>query len=187
VLDAALTPRSPLAGRLRAGHHGRPGAAEVTISEARYASVTALTARAGRTAEAAAALGLPPRPGAVLEAGETRVWLAPGQWLVFRERAAGGGLGSEAIEATDLSGARAVLRIAGPKARRALMKLVDLDLHPSVFAPGAAAATVAARIPVLLWCVAEDDFRLACYRSYGGSLASAAIKAALEFGCAVEA
>jgi sarcosine oxidase subunit gamma len=159
----------------------------VTISEARYASVAALTARAGRAAEAAAALGLPPRPVAVLQHGETRVWLAPGQWLIFRERTAAGDQTSDPVEVTDLSGARAVLRIAGPKARRALMKLVDLDLHPSVFAPGAGAATVAARIPVLLWCVAEDDFRLACYRSYGGSLASAAIKAALEFGCAVEA
>jgi sarcosine oxidase subunit gamma len=185
VLDAA--PRSPLAGRLPAGHHGRPGTAGVTIAEARYASVTALTARAGRAREAAAALGLPARPGVVMTDAETRVWLAPGQWLLFREREAatvdGGGL----VDRTDLSGARAVLRLAGPKARRALMKLVDIDLHPSAFGPGAAAATVAARISVLLWLGAEEDFRLACYRSYGGSLASAAIKAALEFGCAVEA
>jgi sarcosine oxidase subunit gamma len=50
----------------------------------------------------------------------------------------------------DQSHGRAVLRLAGPRARDVLAKGCRLDLHPRVFTPGMCAQTVIAQIGVLL-------------------------------------
>ena len=50
----------------------------------------------------------------------------------------------------DQSHGRAVLRLAGARARDVLAKGCRLDLHPRVFVPGMCAQTVIAQIGVLL-------------------------------------
>ncbi len=49
------------------------------------------------------------------------------------------------------SDARAALRLSGPHVRDMLAKGCMIDLHPSVFPPGAAAMTSIAHIGVHLW------------------------------------
>lgn len=118
--------------------------------------------------------GLPQRPGWALVAGATAIWTAPGSWLCLHVPGAPPPVA--AAQRTPLDGSRAVFELSGALAREALATLLPLDLHPRAFPDGAAAATLAAQIPLLLW---RDGaaFRLACARSYGASL-HAALRAA---------
>ncbi|WP_146217021.1 sarcosine oxidase subunit gamma [Falsiroseomonas bella] len=200
-----MTPRPALAGRLRLGRHGQmEGAAGVMLRERAGLAVAAIALRDGRKAALQEALragfGLAvPRSRACTAAGGIElVWTGPNQWLALDGGRAGhsafgfapdlaAALG-EAAPVTDLTGARAILSLSGPRLRDALCKLLPVDLEECVFPPGAAAVTLAGHIGVTLWRApdAGDAWCLACLRSYGASLVEAVLEAAAEFGCAVE-
>ncbi len=118
--------------------------------------------------------GLPQRPGWVEVAGATVIWTAPGTWLCLH--APGAVLPVAEAQRTPVDGSRAVLELAGPLAREALATILALDLHPRAFPHGAAAATLGAQIPLLLWRHGAA-FRLACARSYAASLRAALLAA----------
>ncbi|MDO9499890.1 sarcosine oxidase subunit gamma family protein [Falsiroseomonas sp.] len=118
--------------------------------------------------------GLPQRPGWVAVAGATAIWAAPGTWLCLH--APGAVLPVADAHRTEVDGSRAVLELTGRSVREALATILALDLHPRAFPHGAAAATLAAQVPLLIWRDGEA-FRLACARSYGESL-RAALRAA---------
>ena len=91
-------------------------------------------------------LGLDPAPGRAsgIRAG-TALWLAPGAWMVVAEGLDEGALYQDLREqlqdlaaAVDQSHGRAVLRLAGARARDVLAKGCRLDLHPRAFRPGCA-------------------------------------------------
>ncbi|NGM20292.1 hypothetical protein G3576_09725 [Roseomonas stagni] len=111
--------------------------------------------------------GLPDRPAAVTLPLGTAIWTAPRQWLLLHDPASPPAV--PASHRTSLTGARRILELAGPRAREALATILPIDLHPRAFPDGAAAATIGAYIPLLVWRQGEA-FRLACYRSYGDSL-----------------
>nr|WP_246602353.1 sarcosine oxidase subunit gamma family protein [Falsiroseomonas tokyonensis] len=71
-----------------------------------------------------------------------------------------------------MDGARSLFALRGPLVRELLATILPLDLHPRAFPPGAAAATLGAHLPLLLWLDGET-FHLSCARSYGDSLAAA--------------
>jgi sarcosine oxidase subunit gamma len=188
---------------LRPGRSGRAdGPAGVTVTPLGTLAMAAIAARRGADpARLAAALGAPPpeRPGCV-QAGHTLlVWSGPGQWLALRRDLSGAArhgfaprlaeaLG-DAASVTAMTGSRMVLRLSGPAVRDALAKLVPIDLDPEAFPPGAAALANGGYLPVHLWCLPGPGtiFELACYRSYGESLAQAVLAAAREYGCEVAA
>ncbi len=201
-----MRPRAPLADALVAGRYGR---AEVTpgvwLSERTDLAAATVALRAGH-ADALAdrlralfGLDLPQRPGCAADNAREVVWTAPGQWLALdavRRGLARFGFAQDlaaalgdAASVTDLTGARAILRLSGPGVRDTLAKLVPVDLDASVFPPGSAAVTLAAHIGVTLWRPpnAEGAWDLACYRSFGESLLHAVQEAAAEFGCEVSA
>jgi sarcosine oxidase subunit gamma len=61
--------------------------------------------------------------------------------------------------------------LKGDGVRALLQSGAAIDLHPTAFGIGAAAATAICHINVLLWCAIEtDSFEIACHRSYGESL-----------------
>ncbi|MCC7425342.1 MAG: sarcosine oxidase subunit gamma [Alphaproteobacteria bacterium] len=189
MAETRLAPRSALAGLLVPGRYGRAGEPGIALAELRPAGVTAIVARAGQDAALASALGLPAGPGCVRAGAITFVWSGPGQWVAFdagataEARSGLAALPDAFATMTDLGGARVVLRVAGPAARRALAKLLPIDLHPSAFGPRAGAATLAAHIPVLVWLPDEAaGFHIACYRSFGAALWHAVSGAAAEFG-----
>lgn len=206
MADLALLPRSPLAGHLPAGRHGRAdGAPGVTLAERADLAAASVALRAGQAAALADALrqgfglALPPRPGCSSAGTCELVWTSPGQWLALdsaREGLARFGFAHDlaarlggAASVTDLTGARAVLRLSGPAVRDMLAKLVPIDLDEAAFPPGAAALTLAAHVGVTLWRAPESGgaWGLACYRSFGESLAHEVLQAAAEFGCEVTA
>ncbi|MEU7900639.1 sarcosine oxidase subunit gamma family protein [Nonomuraea sp. NPDC049152] len=144
---------------------------------------------AGQAAEeVGAALGvpLPTEPCTAAGSGELTVaWLGPDEWLVigpegFRSellrKAVDGGQGS----VVDVSAQRTTLLVAGPKARDLLSHGCTIDLHPSVFGPGACAQTTLARTQVVL-LAREDGFLVLVRSSFAGYLADWLLDAATEY------
>ena len=186
---ADLAPRAPLGVLLRLGRHGQAaGTAGLLLAERNPAAAS--IARRGD----AALPGLPKKPGCVTAGGVEFVWTGPGQWLAL-DPSRGGlarfGLARDladrfggAASVTDLTGARAILRLRGPAVRSTLAKLVPVDLDESVFPPGAAALTLAGHVAVTLWRPTPDAWDIACYRSFGESLLHDLLEAAAEFGVA---
>ncbi|HEV7263320.1 MAG TPA: sarcosine oxidase subunit gamma family protein [Falsiroseomonas sp.] len=204
MADLTMLSRSPLAGHLPPGRHGRAdGPPGVAVTERGDLAAASLALRAGQGAALATALldgfglALPQRAGCTAAGALELVWTGPGQWLALDAgrkdvarfgfaRALAARLGG-AASVTDLTGARAVLRLSGPAVREMLAKLVPIDLDESVFPPGAAALTLAGHMGVTLWRppTAKDAWHIACYRSFGESLAHDVLEAAAEFGCEV--
>jgi heterotetrameric sarcosine oxidase gamma subunit len=117
----------------------------------------------------------PPEPGCwVGDDALALLWCAPGQFLavgdaVVVQRFADALRGAALL--IDLTGARAVVRLSGPSVRDVLARVVPLDLHPRVMAPGRVAATVAAHIGVHIWQVDDaPSYDIAGPVSSAGSL-----------------
>lgn len=122
-----------------------------------------------------AAVGLEiPAIRRIVRAGETAVgWMAPDEWLLILPYGQVAGalmaihaaLGSAHHLAVDVSDARAVFRIEGPKAAEVLMKLTPADL--SALAPGELRRSRAAQVACAFWAD-EAGFTLVSFRSVAG-------------------
>jgi methylglutamate dehydrogenase subunit D len=117
-------------------------------------------------------------------------WLATfergGNDLAVSLRQAVGSLAS----VSDQSDGYTVLRLAGPKVRDTLCKLVPIDVHPRVFRVGAVAVTVAAHMGATLWRLEDHTdgspvFEIAVFRSMTASFWHALSESAAEFGLAI--
>lgn len=91
---------------------------------------------------------------------------------------------------SDQSDAYSLLRLTGPNVRDSLAKLIPIDLHPSVFAPGAVATTVASHIRVTLWRLHDvadgaPTFEILVARSLTADFWHTFTASALEFGLSV--
>ena len=88
----------------------------------------------------------------------------------------------------DQSHGRAVLRLAGARARDVLAKGCRLDLHPRAFRPGMCAQTAIAQIGVLLHQVDErPTYDLYVAGGYAVDLLEWLTASAAEFGYRIEA
>lgn len=137
-----------------------------------------------------------------LEAGATAVhgdrtlfWLGPDEWLaVFgdgdRSRVITDlrkALARRHAALVDLSHARAIISVTGPRARQVLQKGCPLDLHPSRFPAGACAQSKFARCQVLLHRSDEASaYDLHVPRSFARYLWAWLEDAAAEYGLAIE-
>jgi sarcosine oxidase subunit gamma len=170
----------------------------VIVTDRDGIGVATLTASKGREkALAVAARGLrielPHGPRRAAAGDLALIGTGPETWLATHERGSDGlahaldPLRSSAAVVDQGSG-YAVLRVSGSKARDALAKLIPIDLHPRVFAVGAAASTVAAHLGVTLWRLDDGPegatFEIAMYRSYAASFWHALSEGAAEFGLA---
>jgi heterotetrameric sarcosine oxidase gamma subunit len=91
---------------------------------------------------------------------------------------------------TDQSDGYAVLRLAGPRLRDTLAKIISIDLHSRAFKSGDVASTVASHMGVTLWRLDDEPdgspvFEVAVFRSLAGSFWAALSQSAAEFGLAV--
>lgn len=171
----------------------------VTLAE-RAVSLCSVLARKG--AQAALAdrvrqafdITLPREPRYTRQASVAFAWAGPNQWLALGE-----GIDDRAFElqlrsslagvasVIDQSDGRALVRVSGPRAREALGKGVLLDLHPSAFGPGSAAATAVAYIGVHFWQVdAAPTYEFAMFRSFAAAFCEWLLHASAEFGVVVE-
>ncbi len=113
-----------------------------------------------------ATLGLTlPEAGQSATAGPVTVlWLGPDEWLVVTDNGADALVGSLGhalkgldVAVTDVSDARAVIRLVGTTARDVLAKGCTVDLHPRVFGPGQVVQSTLAKADVILYQVTGDD------------------------------
>src|SRR5262249_44365692 len=142
--------RSPLAHKGLAARVAEPGDAGVILGESPHRCQVNLRGNAGDTAfdEAVArtvGAALPLTANRVSSGnGFAILWLGPDEWLVAgapgRERdlvpALRQALAGQHAAVVDVSEARTVITVAGPRARDMLQKGTTLDLHPRAFEPG---------------------------------------------------
>jgi sarcosine oxidase subunit gamma len=197
VFDCALTPRAAFDGQL--GFASAAGPAGVTVQPRDDLALAIVMAGKGRAAEVADAvrtlyrIELPSGPRRVAAGPLAFIGVAPGQWvaveqggnpLTFAARLTEALAGIASV--SDQSDSRAVLRLAGPRARDVLAKGLALDLHPRVFGPGDAALSVIALIGAHLWQIDDaPTYEIAVFRSMAGSFAEFIRVSAAEYGVAL--
>jgi heterotetrameric sarcosine oxidase gamma subunit len=104
-------------------------------------------------------------------------WSGIGQWLVTGREPGEVAERLHGLAAvTDQSDAWAGLRLTGGAAAEVLARLAPLDLHPSAFAPGAAARTLLRHVPLLM-SRGETGFDLLVPRSYAGAAVEDLVRA----------
>ncbi|MDJ0354668.1 MAG: sarcosine oxidase subunit gamma [Actinomycetota bacterium] len=118
--------------------------------------------------------GLPERCGEVggpLAEGEATgtLWLGPEEFLVVGPAHGKGpdllgrlleALAGDAGQVVDLSANRTTFELAGHSALAVLEKSCALDLHPRAFTVGTALGTEIGSIPVVLWKLEAERFRI---------------------------
>lgn len=172
---------------------GFPGVTATVVEGLALATLAARKGKGGALRAAAASafgLTLPDGPRLVEAGGLIAVGTAPDRWLIGLSGASGDALLDKLSKAfaglgslTDQSDANLVLDLSGPKVGAALEKLVAIDLDPSVFGPGQAAATAVALIPLLFWQVdASPRYRFAIARSFAPAILRALTAAAAPLG-----
>lgn len=173
---------------------GVTGAFGVRVREEQFLTMVGLRVPVGspdRT-RLAKVLGadLPGRCGEVATGHDVVVlWLSPDEFLVISQSVAGStlvsylraGVSEGGAAVVDLSANRTTLRLEGASARAVLEKGCPLDLHPRAFAVGTAVATGIGRVPVILWKIEADSFRILPRASYADFLGRWLIDAMAEF------
>jgi methylglutamate dehydrogenase subunit D len=183
----------------RLGHHGAVRPARLAVCERTDLALASVIARRGTEGALAAkvadafSLALPMTPHRAEAGGVAFVWAGPGQWLATSEgepghrfetrlRSALAGLAS----VCDQSDGRAVLHIAGPRARDLFAKGLPVDLDPNVMQPGAALVSAIAHIGVHLWQLDTlPTYECAVSRSYAHSFWHWLEASAAEYGLTV--
>jgi heterotetrameric sarcosine oxidase gamma subunit len=109
-----------------------------------------------------AGVELPPFGQVSRTAGQLVLSVRPGRWLLLSPPAASGAAAAHWAAAcaaqgavVDLSSALALYVLAGPRLREALARGCRLDLEPTVFGSGCAAATIMAQVAVTLAVLPE--------------------------------
>lgn len=105
------------------------------------------------------------------------LWLGPDEWLVVSEEEPPGPLEAAlaalpGVTVVDLSANRRALELRGPEAADVLAGGCALDLHPRAFGPGRCAQTLLAGVPVILWQVDVDVYRVLVRPSFAPYLAA---------------
>lgn len=172
------------------------GNERVRLGETAYAVMTAVRVRPGSAAagrvEQVLGADLPGGPGEVTFAQQRHVlWLAPDEFLtwcpdgvldpVASTQDLAEAIGTERGQAVDVSSNRTTLELSGPHAASVLSKGCALDLHVSAWPAGAAYATLLARIPVVIWRVEQDTFRVLPRSSFAEHLVVWLLDAMAEF------
>lgn len=169
------------------------GARGVSIREVPFLTMVGVRVAPGTAGveriEAALGTALPARCGEVADAETGQVlWLSPDEYvLVSQEQPAQAvAVLTEALAGTpgsviDLSANRTTFELAGPMARSVLEKGCSLDLHPRVFAVGAAYVTSVGAVPVLLWKTADEVFRVMPRASFADFLGRWLVDAMVEY------
>ena len=126
-----------------------------------------------KAAVAAAGVNVPDQRQCLTEGTGGMAWMSPDELLIMcayddanakladlRDKLAG----THAL-AVNVSDARAVFEVRGPKAREVLAKLAPVDLAPASFTPGMFRRTRIAQVPAAFWMPQEGVFRVVCFRS----------------------
>jgi len=176
-----------------------PGEAGVTLCERRFVGKINLRGEPTRPFRDAVkkALGAAPptKPNTTAAGRDCAIlWLGPNEWLVTTPP--GGEVGAQAAlrealgqrhaAVTDVSEARAVIALGGPRARDVLAKGCPLDLHPRAFKAGDCAQSTLAKALVILHQTADAPaYDIYVDRSFADYLWRWLEDAAAEYGLAI--
>lgn len=200
MLKIDPTPCSALQGLALPGRYGAAnGGPGVVLSERADLALAAVMVRKGasealaRRVRAVFGLDLPTTPRRATRGSLAFVWAGPGCWLAVTEGRDGTSLEellrhdlSNLASISDQSDGRAVVRIAGGRARDVLAKGVPVDLNPRVFTAGDAAVTTVGHIAVHLWQLDETPtYEFAVFRSYAAAFWRWLVDSAAEFGAVI--
>lgn len=190
VVERTALDDRPDERRRGAGVGGLPG---IVLEERRPSAVAQINGAPPREPMAKALsflkLQTAPEPRqACLGHGVTLLWNGPGQWLAVASTAPAAefiadlreALEAEGATVTDLSHARTVIRVAGPKVRGVLLKGCPLDIED--FNVDDCAASLLGHLNVQIHCVGERTFDVYVFRSFGLALWEWLTDAALEYG-----
>jgi methylglutamate dehydrogenase subunit D len=191
---AQVPPTKPLAAGRYGASPNAPGvtAERLDLALANLMAGRGQTAVLSRAVEAACGVGLAPKPAFVQSEKFGFVGIGPGRWLVAAE-----GLPEALVEALermagaagsvcDQSDGSTVYELTGADVRKALAKLIDVDIDPIAFSRGSAATTRAALIGVTFWQTDDSPtYRFAVARSYAAAFVRALAAAAAEYGFAL--
>jgi sarcosine oxidase subunit gamma len=119
--------------------------------------------------------------------------IGPNTWIAIHESAGNAFAASlqsllgHCASIADQSDAYVILRLAGPKVRETLTKLVPIDVHPRSFRVSDIAQTVCGYVGVMLWRLEDaadggPAFEIWAGRSLAVSLHQAISHSAAEFG-----
>jgi sarcosine oxidase subunit gamma len=192
---AGLRPVSPaahLAEQFAAAEVSGPRA--VRIREVPFLTMLGVRALPGSAAagriETRLGASLPSACGAVTTGdGLSVLWLSPDEFLVMSDEQRPAPLTAALVEAlqgepgsaTDLSANRTTFELGGPTAREVLEKGCPLDLHPRAFEVGTAYVTLVGSVPVILWKVEEETYRILPRSSFADFLGRWLLDAMAEF------
>ncbi len=138
----------------------------------------------------ATGLTLPVEPNTVATDEHDIYWLGPDEWMLVGEHAETSrivvalreALSRQHAAVNDLSGGYIAYRLSGHKARTLLSKGCALDLHPSVFSPGACAQTGLAKASVIMRPLGgEAGFDVLLRRSFSDYLWQWLLRAGREY------
>lgn len=194
MAELTMMRRSPLAALARdLMDNAVTGERNVRVSEWRFTTMVSLrvdpTSAAADALEGVLGTTLPRSSGEVTSHGQHSVlWLGPDEWLVVSQMSADAlvpalqeSVAGAHAAVVDVSANRTVLELRGASALAVLQKGCPLDLHPRVFGPGQAVSTTLARIPLVLWQVGPDSYRLLPRASFAEYVARWLLDASLEF------
>ncbi|MEP9368318.1 sarcosine oxidase subunit gamma family protein [Xanthobacter sp. VNH20] len=172
---------------------GAPGVVASVISAVALAQVVVRRNGLETVAEIARerlGIALPSGPRAASAGDLTLIGTGPGRFLAVAEGITGDPLLARLAHAfgkaaalTDQSDGQVVIQLSGPRTSETLAKLVPVDLDPSIFKAGDAAATLVALIPLLIWQAdVAPTYRFAVPRSFVPAFLRALVGAGGEFG-----
>jgi sarcosine oxidase, subunit gamma len=187
-----VSPAAHLAGRFAAADVTGPRA--VRVREVPFLTMIGIRVAPGSAAaghvEARLGLGLPARCGTVAAGADGSVlWQSPDEFLLVSEQppaelaaALAGALADAPGAVVDLSANRTAFELSGPSAREVLEKGCPLDLHQRSFGTGTAYLTLVGPVPVVLWKLADERYRILPRSSFADFLGRWLLDAMAEFG-----
>lgn len=151
----------------------RGGFSEVVLTPAPAASRLSLRAGADALSGLSTALGvtLPTRAKTSASKGKRHaLWLGPDEWLVIDEGEAdlmaAAGKSGALHSAVDVSHRNVAVIVSGPGAEVAINSGCPQDLSLAIFPVGACSRTIFGKVEIVLQRIAEDTFRVECWRSF---------------------
>ena len=116
---------------------------------------------------------MPEQRKIVLKDGDGAAWMSPDELLLMVPH----GDAASTVEtlnaalkgthflAANVSDARAVFEVSGPRAREVMAKLAPVDFAPNAFKMGMFRRSRMAQVPADFWMNEEDAFSIVCFRS----------------------
>ena len=174
------------------GHYGRVGEPGVIAHLRDHVAIATLAAFKGAAPGPALGVDLVDGPRATIAGTTTFIGTAPGRWLATSQTDAElADTLKDALQGlaavTEQSDGYVVIDLSGPHTREMWGKNVAIDLDPSMFKPGDAAATVGSYVGVTFWQLdASPSYRVLVARSYAGALLRILVSSSLEYGLRLE-